>query len=237
MKKLTLSFDNGPDPECTPQVLTILAERDIKASFFVCAKGNTVHPALSATTPEALAVLEEVQRQGHWIGNHTLTHTLELGTTNDIEAIEREIGSAQEMLGDFVSEHRFFRPYMGGGFLNERCFGPEAVKYLCDNNYTSVLFNCVPRDWEIPETWPEQTFEEGKDLDWMLLITHDVALTGAMKQLPRFLDKCIDDGIEIVQEFPPDCTPILNGELVGSLSGLLCGDTPLAPSEHAVTSH
>ena len=60
---------------------------------------------------------------------------------------------------------------------------------------------------------------------------------GAMKQLPRFLDRCIAEGIEIVQEFPPECTPILNGKLVGSLEGITCGDTPLAPSTHALESH
>ena len=48
MRKLTLSFDNGPDPDCTPQVLDALAERGIKATFFVCAKGNEDRSAMPA---------------------------------------------------------------------------------------------------------------------------------------------------------------------------------------------
>ena len=40
MKKLTLTFDNGPDPECTPEVLDLLAERGVRATFFVCGQGN-----------------------------------------------------------------------------------------------------------------------------------------------------------------------------------------------------
>ena len=234
MRKLTLSFDNGPDPDCTPEVLDVLAKRGIKASFFVCAEGNNTHPAMPAATPESLALLRRVRDEGHWIGNHSLTHTLELGTTRDRQAIDREIGHAQSLLGDLVEEHRLFRPYMGGGILGPRCFSPEAVDYLCENKYTTVMFNCVPRDWEIPETWPEEAFRQGEDLDWMLVITHDVGLTGAMRHLPRFLDECIDRGIEFVQEFPPDCTPIVRGEILGSLEGLVCGEEPETPSEHAL---
>ena len=234
MKKLTLSFDNGPDPECTPEVLDILAEHGIKASFFVCARGNKVHPAIRASTPEGMALLRRMRDEGHWIGNHTLTHTLELGTTRDLKAIDREIGQAQNLLGDLVEERRLFRPYMGGGILGPRCLSPEAVDYLCANKYTTVMFNCVPRDWEIPDSWPEETFRQGEDLDWMLLIVHDVASTGAMRQLPRFLDECADRGVEFVQEFPMDCTPIVGGELVGSLDGLVCGEEPESPSGHAL---
>ena len=232
MKKLTLSFDNGPDPACTRFVLDELAKRKIKASFFVCAEGNPVNAPFKASSAECKAILERARQEGHWIGNHTLTHSLELGTTDDPEIPAKEIGRAQDLMGDLVAEHRFFRPYMGGGIMAKSCFSPESVQYLCDNNYTAVLFNCVPRDWEIPETWPEQAFKEAQALDWMLLIVHDVGMTGAMKQLPRFLDRCEAEGVEIVQEFPLDCTPIVAGELVGNLDGLVCGDTPEKGSEN-----
>ena len=230
MKKLTLSFDNGPDPQCTPFVLDELAKRNIKASFFVCAQGNPANAPFEASSPECKAILERARQEGHWIGNHTLTHTLELGTTDDPEAPQREIGRAQELMGDLVAEHHLFRPYMGGGIMGKTCFSPESVKYLCDNDYTAVLFNCVPRDWEIPESWPEQALKEAEDINWMLIVLHDVGLTGAMKQLPRFLDRCEADGVEFVQEFPHDCTPIVAGKIVGALDGLVCGDTPEKPS-------
>ena len=222
MRKLTLTFDNGPDPECTPQVLDALAERGIKATFFVCAEGNEDRSAMPAAAPEGVEILERARDEGHWIGNHTLTHTLELGTTREPGDFEREIGRAQSLLGDFVEPRRLFRPYMGGGIWGPRCFSPEAVDYLCEQRYTTVLFNCLPRDWEIPETWPEVTFSQGEDVDWALLVLHDLNVTGAMRQLPRFLDECLSRGIEFAQDFPPECTPILDGRLVGSLDGLIC---------------
>ena len=39
MRRLTLSFDNGPSPEVTPELLDLLRDRDLRARFFVCGKG------------------------------------------------------------------------------------------------------------------------------------------------------------------------------------------------------
>lgn len=225
MKKLTITFDNGPDPQCTPRVLDILKERDIKATFFVCGQGNRLHPALRAKTNESQKILARAKAEGHWIGNHSLTHTVELGTTNDPRVIEREIGQNQELLVD-LNDQRLFRPYMGGGDVCERTYSPEAIQYLCDGKYTAVMFNCVPRDWMNPDGWPEVAHEEMKAIDWTLLIVHDVERYGGMKHLERFLDEVIERKIEIVQEFPPDCVPIREGKIVGSLDGMMCGAEP-----------
>ncbi len=225
MKKLTLTFDNGPDPECTPAVLDVLKERGVQATFFVCGQGNRLHPACKANSEEGRSILERAKREGHWIGNHSLTHTVELGTTRDRSVIEREIGRNQEILGD-LNDRRLFRPYMGGGIRCKRTYSPEAVQYLCDGKYTTVMFNCIPRDWENPDGWPDVVLEQMESQDWTLLIVHDVGRYGSMVQLARFVDEALGRGVEIVQEFPPDCVPIRDGEIVGSLDGLVCGDEP-----------
>jgi|GEM_PF-208211 peptidoglycan/xylan/chitin deacetylase (PgdA/CDA1 family) len=228
MKKITLTFDNGPDPECTPRVLDELAKRDIKSTFFVCAGGSPdTHAAMEACSPRGLAILNRARNEGHWIGNHSLTHTVELGTDVGLELPEREIGLAQEMLGDLAEEHRLFRPFMSGGLFGPRCFSPAAVDYLCKNKYTAVMFDCLPRDWQNPKTWPEVALEIIEPLDWACVLVHDLARTGAMAQLPRFLDQCLENGFEFTQEFSPSILPIVRGELVpGALDGLICGDKP-----------
>jgi peptidoglycan/xylan/chitin deacetylase (PgdA/CDA1 family) len=238
VKRLTLSFDNGPDPACTPAVLDALAARGLRATFFVCGQGNRLHPARRASSGEARALLERARDEGHWIGNHTLTHTVELGTTLDPDVIDREIGKNEELLGD-LNEHRLFRPYMGGGFLGKRTYSPPAIRYLCDRGYTAVMMNCVPRDWEQPEGWPEIAFEQMADQDWTLLIVHDVDRYGGMRQLPRFLDRALEEGVEIVQDFPAECVPIRAGRIVGSLDGIVCGDEPepVHPVSAAAAAH
>ena len=234
-KKLTITFDNGPDPACTPYVLDTLSERKIKATFFVCGNGNTRHPALKASSIEGVDLLERIRNEGHWIGNHSLTHAIELGTTRDLNIVKREIGRNEELIGTF-NEHQLFRPYMGGGILGKRVFSPESIGYLCDNDYTVVLFNCVPRDWEIPETWPTEAFRQMANQEWTLLIVHDVSRFGGMPKLAEFLDQAIEQGYEFVQHFPPDCVPIKNGKIVGSLDGLVCGEIPERPSKSAAAA-
>ena len=71
MKQLTLSFDNGPDPAVTPLVLDTLARHDIRSTFFVI--GNKL------VDPAARACADRAAAEGHWIGNHTWTHSSPLG--------------------------------------------------------------------------------------------------------------------------------------------------------------
>ena len=64
MFDLTLSFDNGPEPDVTPSVLDVLAARNIQTTFFVI--GSKLQD------PERRALSERAREEGHWIGNHTL---------------------------------------------------------------------------------------------------------------------------------------------------------------------
>lgn len=62
--KVLLTFDDGPNPEYTGQILSILQEYDIKAVFFVVGQEVEKYPEL----------VQQVHQAGHIIGNHTYTH-------------------------------------------------------------------------------------------------------------------------------------------------------------------
>jgi peptidoglycan/xylan/chitin deacetylase (PgdA/CDA1 family) len=215
-KRLTLSFDNGPFPDVTPDVLDVLRQRDLRANFFVCGK--------DATAPEKRAILERERTEGHRIGNHTQTHTLELGTTDDPRVPAAEIGLAQEALGDLSEPERWFRPYGGGGIIGPSLLSHDALDYLREGGYSVVLWNSVPRDWENPDGWPERALAEIGARDWTLLVVHDVP-TGAMKALPRFLDEALARGVRIVQDFPADCVPILRGKVLRPLDDIVAASS------------
>ncbi len=208
-RRLTLSFDNGPSPRVTPAVLDVLRSFHLLATFFVCGR--------DVAAPDRRAMVERARDEGHRVGNHTMTHAIELGTTADPLVIEQEIGGAQTALGDLASSERLFRPYGAGGVLGPRLLGPAAVRYLRDGKYTCVLWNSIPRDWEDPEGWPERALADVRRQDWTLVVLHDVP-TRAMAALPRFLERVLAAGVTVVPELPPACVPIVRGEITGSLA-------------------
>lgn len=200
--KVTLTFDNGPT-DTTAEVLDILGRRDIKSTFFVIAG--------QLTEPGARALSERAASEGHWIGNHTLTHSVQFGDApTDLGLVAREIGEAEEIIGTLAQPVKLFRPYAGGGLLNRRVFSPAAIHFLQRQNYTCVLWTSVPHDWDQPDHWVPRCLDDIARQDWSVVVIHDLP-TGAMQHLPTFLDQLADRGADIVQDFPEPCTPIRNG--------------------------
>jgi peptidoglycan-N-acetylglucosamine deacetylase len=201
---LTLTFDNGPEPEITPVVLDVLRRRSIRSTFFV------VGSKIAGSDGRKLA--ERAFAEGHWIGNHTWTHSLPLGY-REPEETEEEIGRTQEAIGDLAHPHKFFRPFGGGGRLHEGLLSAAAVDFLVRGRFTCVLWNAIPRDWEDPDGWVERALAQCQAQPWTLMVLHDLP-TGAMRQLECFIDRLSESGIGLRQDFPPDCVPIVDGRIV-----------------------
>ena len=207
--RVTLSFDNGPS-ETTADVLDILGAYGIRSTFFVV--------GTQLLQPGARDLAERAAAEGHWIGNHTMTHTVQFGDSDDPELPAREIGQAQDLIGSLAHPDKLFRPSGGGGILDERVFSAPAIDYLQQHDYTCVLWNCVPHDWDQPDQWVRRCLSEIASQPWSLVVIHDLP-TGAMRHLPLFLDRLRKLDAEVVQEFPDTCVPIRNGALRGSLPG------------------
>jgi peptidoglycan-N-acetylglucosamine deacetylase len=202
---LTLSFDNGPEPEVTPRVLDALRERDIKTTFFVIGE--------KLGDPARRSLATRAHDDGHWIGNHTFTHSIPLGQQADADTAEKEIGRTQAAIGALAHPQRWFRPFGGGGNLDDRLLKPSVVDYLRRNKHSCVLWNAIPRDWDDPDGWVERALDQCRSQPWTLMVVHDLP-TGAMEHLEDFLDRATALGARFRQEFPPDCVPIRSGEIV-----------------------
>jgi peptidoglycan-N-acetylglucosamine deacetylase len=205
MHDLTLTFDNGPDLGVTPRVLDILGERGIKTTFFVIGE--------KLADPERRAVAARALGEGHWIGNHTFTHSVPLGEQADPETAENEIGRTQAAIGELAHPQRWFRPFGGGGKLDARLLKPSVVDYLTCNKHTCVLWNAIPHDWDDPDGWVQRANDQCSRRPWTLMVLHDLP-TGAMDHLERFLDHAATVGAQFRQDFPPQCVPIRSGEIV-----------------------
>ena len=206
MATITLSFDNGPEPDVTPHVLDTLRRRDIKATFFVLGRKLAHHRDLAVRAHD----------EGHWIGNHTFNHELPLGLMTGAGAASGEIARTEVLIGDLAHECPLFRPYGGGGVLDKRLLNPEASAYLERHGYTIVLWHAIPEDWRDPEGWVARALEQCFAQDETLIVLHDLP-TGAMAHLDRFIAAAKDRGAVFRQAFPASCLPMVRGERVASL--------------------
>ena len=149
---LTLTFDNGPEPETTRFILDVLARRSIRTTFFVV--GNKL------STSEGRELARRAHEEGHWIGNHTWSHSVPLGLLKDPSAIGAEIRETQDAIGALAHPHRFFRPFGQGGNLDERLLNPVVVDALTAERMSCVLWNAIPGDWKEPDGWVDRALAQ-----------------------------------------------------------------------------
>jgi peptidoglycan/xylan/chitin deacetylase (PgdA/CDA1 family) len=101
--RVALTFDDGPDPAATPQVLDMLAARGMRATFFCVGSKVERHPELA----------RRAHAEGHRIENHSHSHSSRFAFFGP-RAMRREIDRAQEAIAGIVGRRpRFFRPPAG----------------------------------------------------------------------------------------------------------------------------
>jgi len=115
-----LTFDDGPDPDVTPAVLELLAKYDAKAVFFIV--GNRIL--------RAPHVLSEIVNAGHWIGNHSYRHPLDV--TPSLFDYYRDVNECQMTIASLVGRRPvLFRPPRGsltiGSLLAPRLAGLQTM--------------------------------------------------------------------------------------------------------------
>ena len=138
-KKIALTFDDGPDPEWTPQILNILKNRHIRATFFIIGANAEANPGL----------VQRILADGHEIGNHTYTHP-NLADTPP-QAVRIELNATQRLFEALTGRSmRLFRPpYLGDAEpTDEDEIVP--VQIAQDLGYTTVGEHVDPIDWSLP---------------------------------------------------------------------------------------
>ena len=127
-KRIALTFDDGPSAAYTPQILDLLSEYNVKATFFVIGTNAESYPEL---------IRREIE-EGHEIGNHTYTHR-RISTMGDKELCN-EISSCEEALKANDYSPYLFRPPEGRYDKND-------VDTLTRLGYSVVLWSVDTDDW------------------------------------------------------------------------------------------
>lgn len=125
-KKIALTFDDGPHPFYTRQLLKGLKERNVKVTFFITGKNVEEYPD----------IVREIHEEAHLIGNHTYNHT-QL-TSQNAEKFKEEIIKTNEVIKEVTGEDTIYiRPPYGS-------WNKEFEKEL---NMFPVLWTIDPLDW------------------------------------------------------------------------------------------
>lgn len=155
-KAVAITFDDGPNPTYTPQVLEIFSKAEGKATFFMIGEQMKNHPE----------VVKLVAALGHQIGNHTFTHPKlsQLSTVECLEEIERAERLIEELAG---RKPVVFRP----PYLD---YNQDTVSLLQQKGYPMIgALNLEAQDWEQPGV--EHILEKSRDAvkNGSILIFHD----------------------------------------------------------------
>ena len=199
--RVTLSFDNGPTPGVTEQVLDVLAAQGVPATFFVVGSRLADRAGRQAAR-RALA-------EGHRVGGHTWSHRVPFGTADDA-TVDRELDDTARAVADVGGDPRLFRPYGVGGAIDARLMSAHGATRLCDGGFTCVLWTSVPRDWVDPDGWPDVALAAFEREPWSVVVLHDLP-GAAAGRLDAFLRQCRERGAVFTQDTPDACTPVRAG--------------------------
>lgn len=213
-RRVTLTFDNGPNPTVTSKVLDQLNIHNIRAWF--CLVGSELQKS-----DEHIAVAKETLAQGHHLVNHSSTHRIPLGDNPSQEHAVNEIQHMHNLMNEALGNWGapWFRPFGRGGQLGPHVFSLAALDQFSDLNYSVLLWNSVPRDWEQPTQWVDTAMLDVGNLTHTVVVLHDAA-TGAMDALPEFIDRLLEAQCVITDALPQDCVPFENGKPTGEPDAL-----------------
>ena len=174
-KVIYLTFDDGPNPEVTPQVLDILDEFEAKATFFCVGENVLKYPK----------IFQEVKHRGHAVGNHTFNHVK--GTEKTVKEYVDNVGKAHEYI-----HSKLFRPPHGRITLS------QVNKLKAD--FKIIMWDFITYDFDRQVTSTEILKEvKLRSRNGSVVIFHDSlkARKNVLEALPEALRYWKKEGYEV----------------------------------------
>lgn len=175
-KKIAITFDDGPHPQYTEQLLDGLKERGVKATFFVTGEHAELHPD----------IIERMNEEGHLIGNHTYSH------------IQLNAGNRDEFKKQLIKTNEIISQITGKEVLYVRPpYGTWDKKFETELNMFPVLWTVDPKDWcsDNAACIADKVVAKADENDIILL--HDYYETSVTAAL-KIVDKLQEEGYEFV---------------------------------------
>lgn len=189
-KLVFLTFDDGPSTTITPQILDILKEKDVKATFFIVGK------TLQDGGKEAEAILKRTLEEGHAIGNHSWTHDYDIlypKGTLDVKAFIEEYEKTDALLKKVLGNEFTTRIIRCPGGCKTWKGMDQLDNYLKKNKRYKIDWDALTEDAEGEKKTPQQLVklaeDTSKDKDIVVLLMHDTyGKEETVKALPQIID-------------------------------------------------
>ena len=163
--KIILTFDDGPSPEFTPQVLDILEKAKIPATFFV----------IGLNTEQNIPLLQRIYRDGYEIGNHTFTH----GNIAKMspQRAELEIKSTRLLIESITGRSTIlFRAPYNADSEPQTYEEIEPIARSQKDNYITIGESIDPNDWQVnvsADSIVARTIRIAESTDASIILLHD----------------------------------------------------------------
>ncbi|MBF8169507.1 glycosyltransferase [Streptomyces olivaceus] len=179
-KTIVLTFDDGPDPTWTPQVLDILDEYDVPGTFFLVGSMISRHPG----------IVRDLVEQGNEVGVHTFTH-VDLSYQSEAR-VTREIEQTQLALAGAagITTTLFRAPYSSETNAIDDYSWP-VYQNLGEDGYTSVFIDTDSDDWKRPGVSKIVEWATPEDDEGASVLFHDAGgeRSQTIAALPKYIEK------------------------------------------------
>lgn len=175
-KRIALTFDDGPHPIYTPQMLELLKEEQVPATFFLLGENVELYGD----------VVKEIAKEGHLIGNHTYHHVQV--TSLSLEEACKEIQETSDLIEELTGiGTEYVRPPFG-------TWNEELEERL---NLIPVMWSIDTKDWTTQNVdWiVRETVKHAEDHD--IILMHD-SYQSTVDAVKRVIEQLEAEGFEFV---------------------------------------
>ncbi|MGW6830425.1 polysaccharide deacetylase family protein [Streptomyces massasporeus] len=180
-RTMVLTFDDGPDPRFTPDILDTLAEYDVRAMFFVCGE-------MVAGGRKLLARMAD---EGHVVGNHTWSHPLLTRLTR--RQIRSEMERTSDVIEDAYGERpEWFRAPYGA-------WNRAALQLGAELGMEPLGWTVDTLDWATPGVRSIAKRVERGAAPGVVVLSHDAGgdRSQSVRALRRYLPELLDSGYHV----------------------------------------